>query len=248
MPRFARRSESDFLRHGENYLGQMRSKMAGTQFHLYDHGISNSEGGTIFQDLARKQQALLVYKTNVLGRVPNAMSLVLPKPGELQTYGDEEGEGEKVDNSVMYKAYTNNKATKAASQFVVLETKKPRWNPKMEAWTMDFKGEKVDNSVMYKAYTNNKATKAASQFVVLETKKPRWNPKMEAWTMDFKGRAKLASKKNFQLVDVEEEERLLMLFGKMTKNRWCLDYSPPMSPLTCLFVALTAFSAKLAVT
>ena len=201
MPRFARRSESDFLRHGENYLGQMRSKMAGTQFHLYDHGISNSEGGTIFKDLARKQQALLVYKTNVLGRVPNAMSLVLPKPGELQTYGDEEGEG-----------------------------------------------EKVDNSVMYKAYTNNKATKAASQFVVLETKKPRWNPKMEAWTMDFKGRAKLASKKNFQLVDVEEEERLLMLFGKMTKNRWCLDYSPPMSPLTCLFVALTAFSAKLAVT
>ena len=201
MPRFARRSESDFLRHGENYLGQMRSKMAGTQFHLYDHGISNSEGGTIFQDLARKQQALLVYKTNVLGRVPNAMSLVLPKPGELQTYGDEEGEG-----------------------------------------------EKVDNSVMYKAYTNNKATKAASQFVVLETKKPRWNPKMEAWTMDFKGRAKLASKKNFQLVDVEEEERLLMLFGKMTKNRWCLDYSPPMSPLTCLFVAMTAFSAKLAVT
>lgn len=201
MPRFARRSESDFLRHGENYLGQMRSKMAGTQFHLYDHGISNSEGGTIFQDLARKQQALLVYKTNVLGRVPNAMSLVLPKPGELQTYGDEEGEG-----------------------------------------------EKVDNSVMYKAYTNNKATKAASQFVVLETKKPRWNPKMEAWTMDFKGRAKLASKKNFQLVDVEEEKRLLMLFGKMTKNRWCLDYSPPMSPLTCLFVALTAFSAKLAVT
>jgi len=201
MPRFARRSESDFLRHGENYLGQMRSKMAGTQFHLYDHGISNSEGGTIFKDLARKQQALLVYKTNVLGRVPNAMSLVLPKPGELQTYGDEEGEG-----------------------------------------------EKVDNSVMYKAYTNNKATKAASQFVVLETKKPRWNPKMEAWTMDFKGRAKLASKKNFQLVDVEEEERLLMLFGKMTKNRWCLDYSPPMSPLTCLFVAMTAFSAKLAVT
>jgi len=175
--------------------------MAGTQFHLYDHGISNSEGGTIFKDLARKQQALLVYKTNVLGRVPNAMSLVLPKPGELQTYGDEEGEG-----------------------------------------------EKVDNSVMYKAYTNNKATKAASQFVVLETKKPRWNPKMEAWTMDFKGRAKLASKKNFQLVDVEEEERLLMLFGKMTKNRWCLDYSPPMSPLTCLFVAMTAFSAKLAVT
>ena len=180
--------------------------MAGTQFHLYDYGISRSEGGEILgKDMARQQQALLVYKTNVMGRVPNAMSIVLPKPGVTTTYYDEEttgSSGEKV---------------------------------------MD-----VNGSMMYKAYSSKKEK---DKFVVLETKKPRWNPKMEAWTMAFKGRAKLASKKNFQLVDVNDsDDRLLMLFGKMTKNRWCLDYAPPMNPLKCLFVALTAFSSKLAVT
>ena len=83
---------------------------------------------------------------------------------------------------------------------------------------------------------------------MLNTKKPKWNPKMEAWTMDFKGRAKLASKKNFILIDEDIEDRVLMLFGKVTKNRWSLDYAPPMNPLTCLFVALSAFSSKLVVT
>jgi hypothetical protein len=109
----------------------------------------------------------------------------------------------------------------------------------------DDKGAKADKSDMYAAYLS--ASKR-EDFVVLETRKPRWNPKMEAWTMDFKGRAKLASKKNFILIDPDYEDRALFLFGKCTKNRWSFDYAYPMNPLTCLFVALTAFSSKLAVT
>ena len=31
--------EDDFLRHGDNYIGMMKSTMAGTQFHLVDDGI-----------------------------------------------------------------------------------------------------------------------------------------------------------------------------------------------------------------
>ena len=46
----------------------------------------------------------------------------------------------------------------------------------------------------------------------------------------------------------DEDERVLMLFGKMTKNRWSLDYAPPLNPIECLFVAVTAFSSKMAVT
>jgi hypothetical protein len=105
-------------------------------------------------------------------------------------------------------------------------------------------GGGADASTMYKAYSEGNKT----EFVVLNTRKPKWNPKMEAWTMDFKGRAKLASKKNFILVDEDVDDRVLMLFGKVTKNRWSLDYAPPMNPLTCLFVALSSFSSKLVVT
>jgi hypothetical protein len=34
----------------------------------------------------------------------------------------------------------------------------------------------------------------------------------------------------------------------MTKNRFCLDFSSPFTPLTALFVALTSFAGKLAAT
>lgn len=40
-------NEDDFLRHGDSYIGQMKSTMGGTQFHLYDDGISMSEGGQV---------------------------------------------------------------------------------------------------------------------------------------------------------------------------------------------------------
>jgi len=63
-------NEDNFLRHGDAYIGQMKSTMGGG---THDD-ISKSEGGRI----ARKQHALLVYATNMLGRVPNAMSLVIP--------------------------------------------------------------------------------------------------------------------------------------------------------------------------
>ena len=61
---------------------------------------------------------------------------------------------------------------------------------------------------------------------------------------------KLACKKNFVFTgpDVEDGERVLKLFRKVTKNRWSLDYAPPLNPLDCLFVALSAFSSKLVVT
>jgi len=65
----------------------------------------------------------------------------------------------------------------------------------------------------------------------------------------FLGRVKLPSKKNFILVDhSEDEERSLLMFGKVTKNRFTLDFREPFTPTQALFVALTAFASKLAVT
>ena len=203
--------EDDFRRHGDAYVGQMKSTMGGTQFHLYDHGISKSEGGGLLPEIARKQHALLVYATNMLGRVPNAMSLVISRPGRGGAFYDDEGAGD-----------GGGAAGKA--------------------------GEK-DSSSMYRAYSEIGGKAGGEDFVVVRTRRPKWNAKMEAWTMDFKGRAKLASKKNFILTDPNDEsDRVLMLFGKVTKNRWSLDYAPPLNPLTCLFVALSAFSSKLVVT
>ena len=198
-------NDTDFAKYGESYVAYMKSSTAGTQFHLFDDGISKSEGGGLFPALERKQRALLIYKTNILGKVPNAMNVVIPRPGFKNEYKDEEAMGEGGEEQ---------------------------------------QGKDLRSS-MYSAFSKSSNKE---QFVVLETRKPKWNNKMDAWTMDFKGRVKLASKKNFILIDPQYDDRVLMLFGKVSQDKWSLDYAPPMNPLTCLFVALTAFSSKLAVT
>ena len=57
-----------------------------------------------------------------------------------------------------------------------------------------------------------------------------------------------ASKKNFQLVDSEDPAQVLMLFGKVTKNRFSLDYCAPLTLVQALCIALSAFAEKLVVT
>lgn len=95
---------------------------------------------------------------------------------------------------------------------------------------------------------------------LLATRKPRWNDKMEAWTMDFKGRVIKASKKNFQLVAVplafasdpstytaESSSTPALLFGKVEKDRYSLDFAAPLGPTQAFAIALTTFASKLAV-
>ena len=56
-----------------------------------------------------------------------------------------------------------------------------------------------------------------------------WSDDLEAWTMDFHGRVKLASKKNFLLVSENAPKDVLMLFGKVAKTHFSLDYRAPLS-------------------
>ena len=62
------------------------------------------------------------------------------------------------------------------------------------------------------------------------------------------GRVKLASKKNFQLVSVDDLDDTVMVFGKVTKNKFSIDYKPPMTIVQVLCVALSSFADKMMVT
>ena len=68
----------------------------------------------------------------------------------------------------------------------------------------------------------------------LKTRKPIWSDDLEAWTMDFHGRVKLASKKNFLLVSENAPTDVLMLFGKVAKSTFSLDYKAPLTVMQAL--------------
>ncbi|POM64588.1 ABC Superfamily [Phytophthora palmivora] len=90
--------------------------------------------------------------------------------------------------------------------------------------------------------------------LVFETKQPSWNEELGAWTLNFQGRVKVASKKNFLLVgndtseNGDEQEIVVLRFGKVSKTRFTLDYAAPLAPIQALAVACSAFANKRVVT
>lgn len=52
--------------------------------------------------------------------------------------------------------------------------------------------------------------------------------------------------KNFQLMDVREPDRVAMQFGKVSKDRFILDFNPrKIAPVQAFAVALSSFESKL---
>ena len=96
-----------------------------------------------------------------------------------------------------------------------------------------------------------------AQLLILDTKQPEWSANLNAWTLNFSGRVKQPSKRNFMLVIQQDDQLLvnefgqkkpLLRFGKISKDRYALDFSYPLSPVQAMGIALTTFAQKLMVT
>jgi hypothetical protein len=60
---------------------------------------------------------------------------------------------------------------------------------------------------------------------VLINRKPTWDPVNKIHELNFFGRARLASIKNFELIDPsEEKENIYILFGRYDKKTYSLDF------------------------
>lgn len=91
----------------------------------------------------------------------------------------------------------------------------------------------------------------------LRNKHPHWNEDLHCWCLNFRGRVKLASVKNFQLVqDVDQNDSLLMdegnegkvimQFGKVEDDLFILDFNPTaVSAIQAFAIALSTFDGKL---
>ncbi|KAI8825933.1 uncharacterized protein EV422DRAFT_503282 [Fimicolochytrium jonesii] len=77
----------------------------------------------------------------------------------------------------------------------------------------------------------------------LRNKPPRWNEATQSHCLNFGGRVTQPSIKNFQLIGPENENFVVMQFGRCGPDYFTLDARYPMTPLEAFAVALTTFDA-----
>eukprot|EP00922_Rhytidocystis_sp_ex-Travisia-forbesii_P064303 GHVS01095573.1.p1 GENE.GHVS01095573.1~~GHVS01095573.1.p1 ORF type:complete len:503 (+),score=48.24 GHVS01095573.1:66-1574(+) len=79
---------------------------------------------------------------------------------------------------------------------------------------------------------------------------PQWDNSLNSYALPFYGRVKLASAKNFQLVRKAQEgneEDIYLMFGKISKDEYSLDFRHPLSQLDAMAIAIGALAKKRAV-
>lgn len=123
-------------------------------------------------------------------------------------------------------------------------------------WIIDHSG-KASATVEYE--TNRFANRPRAMRVDIGdssflSRQPEYSPRLGGYCLDFYGRAKLASVRNFQLVDPktgplrtgDEEERALLLFGRWSEDEFHLDVKAPFSIVDAFAIAVSSFATKLA--
>ncbi|XP_066520021.1 tubby protein homolog [Hoplias malabaricus] len=82
--------------------------------------------------------------------------------------------------------------------------------------------------------------------VCLVNKSPSWNEQTQSYVLNFHGRVTQASVKNFQIVHPDNEEYIVMQFGRVAEDVFSMDFSFPMCALQAFAITLSSFDGKLA--
>lgn len=88
--------------------------------------------------------------------------------------------------------------------------------------------------------------KETENIMELLNKPPRWNDEVGAYVLNFNGRVTMASVKNFQLVLAEDEDQVVLQFGRVGKELFTMDFAWPLTPLQAFGICLSSFDGKIA--
>lgn len=82
--------------------------------------------------------------------------------------------------------------------------------------------------------------------IYMINKPPRWNEQVGAYVLNFNGRVTMASVKNFQLVDPEDQNSVILQFGRVAQDEFTMDMQWPICPLQAFAITMSSFDSKIA--
>jgi hypothetical protein len=89
-------------------------------------------------------------------------------------------------------------------------------------------------------------SKNLENLLVLHNKAPVWNEETQSYVLNFHGRVTQASVKNFQIVHPQNQDYIVMQFGRVADDVFTLDYRYPLCAVQAFGIALSSFDNKLA--
>ncbi|KAG5870652.1 hypothetical protein JTB14_010570 [Gonioctena quinquepunctata] len=127
-------------RGGESFVGKLRSNILGTQFTVYDNGMSPRKVNLKEEVLPRQELASVIYDTNVLGfKGPRKMTVIIPGMADEQRvtiYPQDDSDG-----------LIESWKAKNMDSIIELHNKTPVWNDDTQSYVLNFHGRVTQASV-----------------------------------------------------------------------------------------------------
>ncbi|KAL8530820.1 hypothetical protein ACS0TY_007743 [Phlomoides rotata] len=217
----------DVSKGSSNYIGKLRSNFLGTKFTIYDAQPPN--GGA---NVAKSRSTRTVGMRQVSPKVPSGNYPVAHVSYELNGMGSR---GPRrmlcIMDSIPVSAIKPGGVAPTQTELVP---------------------GNLDSVPSLRFFRSKSALTDGfnSEMLVLKNKSPRWHEQLQCWCLNFNGRVTVASVKNFQLVasleNGQEEEKVILQFGKMGKDTFTMDYQYPISAFQAFAICLSSFDTKIA--
>ncbi|KAG2314413.1 hypothetical protein Bca4012_065088 [Brassica carinata] len=220
-------SGNDFSRSSSNYIGKLRSNFLGTKSTVYEnqpHPVRSSN--------KKLSQTMRVSPWVTSSTHSYSMASILYELNVLRTRGPRRMQC--IMNSIPVSSIQEGGQIHTPTELPNLGSKKERGM--MGFFSGNLGGES-----------------SVKEPLVLKNKLPRWHEQLQCWCLNFKGRVTVASVKNFQLmaeagkdmnIQEEEQERVILQFGKIGKDTFTMDYRYPISAFQAFAICLSSFDTK----
>ncbi|ONK81252.1 uncharacterized protein A4U43_C01F27030 [Asparagus officinalis] len=235
----------DFSRSSSTYIGKLKSNFLGTKFTIYDSQpphdtpiVPNNRSSRRFHSKQVSPRvpagnyniSTIAYELNVLRtRGPRRMRCTLHS---IPISSIQEGGIAPTPTGFIHSL----DQLSASSSSMRQECKDP---------IVEFSSTSLSEPL--------RPVQALDEPLVLKNKAPRWHEQLQCWCLNFRGRVTVASVKNFQLVAAvepshrvspEEQEKVILQFGKIGKDIFTMDYRYPLSAFQAFAICLSSFDTK----
>ncbi|TYI49963.1 hypothetical protein E1A91_D12G069500v1 [Gossypium mustelinum] len=233
----------DFSRASNTYVGKLRSNFLGTKFTVYD---SQPPCGSMIQSTARLSRRF--HSKQVSPRLPAcnySIGTVTYELNVLRTRGPRRMHC--ILHSIPVSAIQEGGTapTPSALPQSLDEQLSPLHSSKGKEQIVDTISPSIRATPVF--------SPGSREPLALKNKAPRWHEQLQCWCLNFKGRVTVASVKNFQLVAAvepshnvspEEQEKVILQFGKIGKDIFTMDYRYPLSAFQAFAISLSCFDTK----
>eukprot|EP00980_Cylindrotheca_fusiformis_P019071 scaffold6433_cov125-Cylindrotheca_fusiformis.AAC.13 len=82
--------------------------------------------------------------------------------------------------------------------------------------------------------------------LALQNRPPWWNPELGSFVLNFGGRVSVASVKNFQLCDRNDQDCIMLQFGRIHgRHSFTMDFQYPLTAVQAFAIAISSLQSKI---